>query len=83
MELPPARLRRAGGNLADESISPSRLVSLAPTSWQRWGWFPVVRLAETGGLHEPLEEHLSVGSPNPVPQSGSIVAACSSPRTAI
>ncbi|OOL32287.1 hypothetical protein GQ85_08195, partial [Rhodococcus rhodochrous] len=38
------------------------------------GLVPVMRLAETAGLHQLLEKHLSVESPNPVAKSASIVA---------
>lgn len=38
------------------------------------GLVPVMRLAETAGLHELLENHLSVESPNPAVKSASIVA---------
>lgn len=38
------------------------------------GLVPVMRLAETAGLHELLDRHLSVDSPNPVAKTGSIVA---------
>lgn len=38
------------------------------------GLVPVMRLAETAGLHELLDRHLSVDSPNPAVKSASIVA---------
>lgn len=38
------------------------------------GLVPVMRLAETAGLHELLGRHLSVDSPNPVVKSASIIA---------
>lgn len=38
------------------------------------GLVPVMRLAETAGLHQLLDRHLSVESPNPAAKSASIVA---------
>lgn len=38
------------------------------------GLVPVMRLAESAGLHELLERHVSVDSPNPVAKSGCVIA---------
>lgn len=38
------------------------------------GLVPVMRLGEAAGLHELLDEHLSVASPNPVVKSASVIA---------
>ncbi len=38
------------------------------------GLVPVMRLAETAGLHDLLEERLSVPAPNPVVKSASVIA---------
>ena len=38
------------------------------------GLVPVLRLGEAAGLHELLDEHLSVASPNPVVKSASVIA---------
>jgi hypothetical protein len=38
------------------------------------GLVPVMRLAESAGLHDLLGERLSVGSPNPVAKSASVIA---------
>jgi hypothetical protein len=38
------------------------------------GLVPLMRLAESAGLHDLLGEHLSVDSPNPVAKSTSVIA---------
>ena len=38
------------------------------------GLVPVMRLGEAAGLHELLDRHLSVASPNPVVKSASVIA---------
>jgi hypothetical protein len=38
------------------------------------GLIPLLRLAESAGLHELVEEHLSVDAANPVAKTGSLVA---------